>query len=86
MSQPLPCDETEMSHGHLEIHMNKLEEILNTPDDSDIGYFIEIDLLYPDNIKEKTKNFPFGPEINFIPQEKFNNYTKKIKPKNYTKA
>ena len=67
LSQPLPYDETEMSPGLLEFHMNKLEEIINTPDDSDIGYFIEIGLINPDNIKEKTKNFPFGPEINFIP-------------------
>ena len=35
----------------------KLKDILNTPDDSAIGYFIEVDLKYPDNIKEKTKTF-----------------------------
>ena len=46
--------------------MNWLEEILNTPDDSDNGYFIEADLRYPDNIKEKTKNFPFAPETKKI--------------------
>ena len=39
----------------------KLEDILNTPDDSDIGFFVEADLIYPDNIKEKTKDFPFAP-------------------------
>ena len=33
--------------------MNKLDEILKTPDDSDFGYFIEVDLKYLDNIKEK---------------------------------
>ena len=44
----------------------KLEDILNTPDYSDIGYFIEVDLKYPDNIKEKTKNFPFAPENKII--------------------
>ena len=41
----------------------KLEGILKNPDDSDVGYFIEIDLKYPDNIKVKTKSFPFAPEI-----------------------
>ena len=40
----------------------KLEDILSTPDDSDIGYFIEVDLTYPDNIKQETKHFPFAPE------------------------
>ena len=59
MSQPLPYDEIEMWHGHPDKYWNWLVEILNTPDDSDIGYFIEVDLRYPDNIKEKTKNFQF---------------------------
>ena len=39
MSQVLPYDETEMWHGHPDLYMNKLEEILSTPDDSDTGYF-----------------------------------------------
>ena len=55
MSEPLPYDE-------IEFHNNiGLEDILNTPDHSDIGYFVEVDLKYPDDIKEKTKNFPFAP-------------------------
>ena len=37
MSQVLHYDETEVWHGHPDIYMNKLEEILNTADDSDIG-------------------------------------------------
>ena len=41
---------------------NKLEDILNTPDDGDIDYFVEVDLKYPDEIKEETKNFRFEPE------------------------
>ena len=55
MSHSLPYDEIKFDNNV------KLEDILNTPDDSDIGYFIEVDLNYPDNIKEKTKNFPFAP-------------------------
>ena len=55
MSQYLPYDEIKFNNTV------KLEDILNTPDDSDIGYFIELDLTYPNDIKEKTKNFPFAP-------------------------
>ena len=62
MIQPLPYDEIEMWHGHPDLYVNKLDEILNTPDDSGFGYFVEIDLMYPDDIKEKTKSFPFAPE------------------------
>ena len=53
MSQVLPYDEIEMWHGHLDLYKNKLEKILNTPDDSDISYFNEVDLIYPKNLKEK---------------------------------
>ena len=54
MSEPLPYDEIKFDNNV------KLEEILNTPDDNNIGYFIEVDLKYPDNTKEKTKQFPFA--------------------------
>ena len=86
MSQPLPYDEIEMWHGDPDLYMNWLEEILNTPDDSDIGYFVEADLRYPDNIKEKTKNFPFCPENKVISKEKYNDYMNKIEPKSYIKS
>ena len=56
MSEPLLYDEIKFDNNV------KLEDILNTPDDSDIGYFFEVDLKHPDNIKEKTKHFPFAPE------------------------
>ena len=62
MSQLLPFDENDMWHRHPDLYMNKLEEIINAPDDSDKGYFIEVDLKYPDDIEEKTTNFPFAPE------------------------
>ena len=51
MSEYIPYDEIEMWHGHPNLYMNELEEILNNSDDSDIGYLLEVDLKYPDNIK-----------------------------------
>ena len=63
----------------------KLEDILNTPDDSDIGYFIEVDLKYPDNIKAKTRNFPFAPVNKKINCDDFSDYMKEIIPDTYTK-
>ena len=41
-----------MWHGNPDLYMNKLVEILNTPYDGKIGYFVEVDLKYPDNIRE----------------------------------
>ena len=86
MSQPLPYDEIEMWHVDPDLYMKKLEEVLDTSDDSDTGYFIEPDLRYPENIKEKTKNLPFAPENKVIPKDKYNENMKKIQPKNYTKS
>ena len=37
------------------------EDLLNTPDDNEYGYFKKCDLEYPAEIKEKTENFPFCP-------------------------
>ena len=85
MSQTLPYDEIEMWHGDPDKYWNWLGEILITPDDADIGYFSEVDLKYPDNIKEKTNNFPFCPEIKKMNPDKYNNFMKK-KPKNYKKS
>ena len=80
MSQPLPYDEIKFDR------IVKLEEILNTPDDSDIGYFIEADLKYPDNIQEKTKKFLFAPVNKKINSDDFSNYLEIIKPNSYTQT
>ena len=77
MSQYLPYDEIKFDNTV------KLEDILNTPDDSDIGYFIEVYLTYPNNIEEKTKNFPFVPMNKKINPDDFSEYMKEIKPDTY---
>ena len=60
ISQSLRYDEIELWHGHPDLYMNKLEEILNTADDSDGGFFLEVDLIYPDKInKKKRRNLHF---------------------------
>ena len=45
VTQPLRYDEIKFGRNV------KLEDILNTPDDSDIGYFVEVEIKYPDNLK-----------------------------------
>ena len=77
MSEPLVYDEIKFDN------IVKIEDILNTPDDSDIGYFVEANLIYPDNIKKKTKNFPFAPVNKKFNPDKFSDYMKEIKPNTY---
>ena len=72
MSQCLPFDEIKF-----------VKDILNTPDDSDIGHFLEVDLKYPDEIWKNTKNFP---EDKFAPEDKFSEYMKEMKQDIYTKC
>ena len=86
MSQMLPYDEIEMWHGHPDKYWKWLDVILNTPDDNEFVYFLEVDLIYPDNIKQKTKYFPFCPENKKIDPKKYNEYMKRIKPENNTKS
>ena len=86
MSQFLPYDEIEMWHGHPDKYWNWLDKILNTPDDNENGYFLEVDLKYPDDIKQKSKYFPFCPENKKIDPNKYNEYMKSIKPENYIKS
>ena len=74
----MPYDESKFDENVI------LEYILNTNDDSDIGYFFEVDSSYPDNMMEKTKNFPFAPENNIINPDNFSDYMKTIKPDTYT--
>ena len=80
MSQYLPYDEIKFDNTV------KLEDILNTPDDSHIGYFIELDLTYPNDIKEKTRNFPFAPMNKKINPNNFNDYMREMKPDTYIQS
>ena len=79
MSQPLPSDEIEMWHFHPDVYLNNLEEFFNTSDDSDFGFFLEVDLRYPNKIKGKTKKFPFCPENKVNYKDKYKDYVKKNK-------
>ena len=64
--------------GNFQIYENNsitecfINKVLNTHDCSDTGYVFIVDLIYPDNIKYKSKNFPYCPE------------SKTINPVNYT--
>ena len=41
-----------MWQGHLDCYSDKLEDITKSPDDSDVGYFVEVDSKYP-NVKKQ---------------------------------
>ena len=80
MSQILLYDEIKLDKNV------KIEDILKTPDDSDIGYFVAADLIYPVNIKQKSKYFPFAPENKKYIPDNLNDFMKNIKPDSFTQT
>ena len=53
MSESLLYDEIQMWKEYLDCYTVKSEGVLKTSDDSDISYFVEIDLSYLYDIKQK---------------------------------
>ena len=80
MSQPLPYDESKFEKNVC------LNEILNTPDNSDIGYFLKVNLSILITKDKKTNDFPFAPENKEINPNFFSDYMKEVKPDTYTQT
>ena len=59
------------------------EDILNTSDDNEYGYFIECYLEYPVEIKEKTKNFLLCPHQTKADPNLFSKYMNCVNQPNY---
>jgi hypothetical protein len=56
MVQPLPYKDLKFRNDIT------IEQILNTPDDSEEGYMVECDLHIPDHLHDKLKEYPPCPE------------------------
>ena len=78
MSEVPPHDESKIDRNV------KLHDILKTADDSDIGYFVEVQSKYPDKLKNKTKIFHFCPEKKISRQDKFSKNMNALKRNIYT--
>ena len=50
-------------------------------DKSSIGYFLEVDLKYPDELHELHNDFPLAPERFAASNDMLSNYCKKITDK-----
>ena len=73
--------------GNFQIYENNsitesfINKVLNTHDCSNIGYVLIVDLIYPDNIKYKSQNFPFCPQNKSINPDNYTEYMKEHEPK-----
>ena len=51
-----------MWKGHPACYVDKLEDLINTSEDSDLGNFVEADKNHSDKKKKKRKKFRFALE------------------------
>ena len=84
MSQYLPTSEFEKLDFPEEYELEQMiEDLRFIPDNNEFGYFIECDLEYPAEIKEKTENFPLCPYQTKADPNLFSEYMNSVKQSNY---
>ena len=70
MSQALPYKDLKFDNDI------KLEDILNTPDDSDVGYIVKCDFKFPEHLHDQFREFPPCPETLTPNMEWFSEFQK----------
>ena len=84
MSQYLPTGTFEKLYFPEEYEIEEIvEDLLQVPHDNESGFFIECDLEYPVEIKEKTKNFPLCPYQTKADPNLFSDNMNSVKQTNY---
>ena len=58
-----------------------LEQILKTPEDSETGYFLEVDIEYPEELHDKHSDYPILPENRIVSNSEMGGYTTNLKLK-----
>ena len=56
-----------------------LEQVLNTPTDSPIGYIRKVDLTYPHIIRDLHRDLPLAPTKEIVPDELLSTYQRELK-------
>ena len=54
--------------------MPDLDDILQLPDDADIGYFLEVDMEYPPELHHAHNDYPLAPERLSVTREMLSPY------------
>ena len=71
----------ELPTGGFEWSDIRLDKIMQTSDESDVGYFAMVDLNYPDNIHNCHNDFPLAAEKLKIDAEMFSQYQLELRNK-----
>ena len=82
MVEPLPYKNIKFETV---VETETFRTLLETPDDAEMGYFVEADLEFPAELHDKFKQFPPEPET-LIPQiEWFSDYQKDVMEETHSK-
>ena len=72
MSEHLPYREFEWLENVVEFNLNSINE------KSDTGYFLEVDLRYPNALHELHNDYPLAPEKLAVTNDMLSKYCKRI--------
>ena len=72
MQQMLPLDQYAWNDAIT------LSQILQTDDDSPVGYFVEVDLEYPSSMQDEHNDFPLAPEKLTIKQSWLSSFAQSL--------
>ena len=71
LSKPLPQSDFQWVEPHDIEHFSNPAHIMALGDEADIGYLFEVDLIYPECIKNRTVDFPLAPESGIVSPDMF---------------
>ena len=76
LSKPLPHSEFSwLDDDEIEYFSNP-QNIMSISDEGDCGYYFEVDLIYPDYLKNETVDFPLAPESGEVTLDMFSEFMK----------
>ena len=56
-----------------------IQEVLDTPDNASVGYFVEVDLSYPPGLHDDHRDFPLAPTKDIVEEEWLGEYQVNLK-------
>ena len=56
------------------LHEKTLQQIMDSPDDDSVGFILEVDLHYPDELHDKHNDYPLAPERKLIRESELGLY------------
>ena len=78
LSQPLPHSNFKWIDDDQIEYFSNPQNILAIDDEGETGYTFDVNLKYPDHIKDYTKDFPLAPESGYVTEDMFSPFMKEM--------